>query len=75
MNWPTSGSHRTDGVLLAKGPGIAKHKKIEGSKIIDLTPTWLYLLNQKIPNNMEGKVISDLFNNESSTTYLSKEKF
>lgn len=64
MNWPTSGSHRTDGILLARGPGITKNKKIENSGIIDMTPTWLYLLNQEIPNDMEGNVIRDLFDNE-----------
>ncbi|MDO8550564.1 MAG: alkaline phosphatase family protein [Ignavibacteria bacterium] len=61
MNWPTSGSHRMNGILLAKGPGIAKNKKIEGSRIIDMTPTWLYMLDQKIPKDLEGRVITDLF--------------
>lgn len=57
MNWPTSGSHRTNGLLLIKGPGIAKNKRIENSRIIDMTPTWLNLLNQKIPNDLEGNII------------------
>jgi predicted AlkP superfamily phosphohydrolase/phosphomutase len=61
MNWPTSGSHRKNGILLAKGPGIAKNKRINFSRIIDMTPTWLSLLNQKIPDDMEGSVITDLF--------------
>jgi len=67
MNWPTSGSHRINGILLAKGPDIAKNKKIEGSRIIDMTPTWLYMLDQKIPKDLEGRVITDLFDNESLT--------
>jgi predicted AlkP superfamily phosphohydrolase/phosphomutase len=57
MNWPTSGSHRTNGLLLIKGSGIAKNKRIENSRIIDMTPTWLNLLNQKIPNDLEGNII------------------
>jgi predicted AlkP superfamily phosphohydrolase/phosphomutase len=61
MNWPTSGSHRIDGILLAKGPGIAKNKSVNDARIIDMTPTWLYLLNQKIPDDTEGKVITSLF--------------
>ncbi len=60
MNWPTSGSHRIDGVLLAKGPGIAKNKMIEGAGLTDLVPTWLQLLGQKIPDDIEGKIISGL---------------
>lgn len=63
MNWPTSGSHRLDGILLAKGPGIAKNKKIEGGRIIDMTPTWLNILNQKIPDDLEGSVITGLLLN------------
>ena len=65
MNWPTSGSHRIDGILLAKGPRIAKNKKIKNAKIIDMTPTWLYLLNQKIPNDLEGKVIEEILINKN----------
>jgi predicted AlkP superfamily phosphohydrolase/phosphomutase len=60
MNWPTSGSHRTKGIFLVKGPGIKKNKRIENSKIIDMTPTWLYLLNQNIPGDLEGNIIKDL---------------
>src|SRR3972149_8285322 len=60
MNWPTSGSHRKNGILLAKGPGIVKNKGIEKAGNIDMTPTWLHLLNQKIPEDLEGRVITDL---------------
>lgn len=65
MSWPTSGSHRINGILLAKGPSIAKNKRIEGARIIDMTPTWLYLLSQKIPTDLEGHVIMDLLDNEN----------
>jgi len=64
MNWPTSGSHRKNGILLAKGPGIVKNKGIEKAGIIDMTPTWLHLLNQKIPEDLEGRVITDLLDKE-----------
>lgn len=63
MNWPTSGSHRIEGILLAKGPGIARNKRIQDAGIMDMTPTWLKILNQKIPGDLEGKVITDLFDN------------
>ena len=38
MNWPTTGSHRINGILFAKGPGIYKAKIIEGARIIDIMP-------------------------------------
>ncbi len=62
MNWPTSGSHRIDGILLALGPDIAKNKKIDNARIIDMAPTWLHLLNQNIPNDLDGKVIEEILN-------------
>ncbi len=68
MNWPTSGSHRIDGILLAKGPDITRNKEINKERIIDMTPTWLYLLNQNIPDDLEGNVITDLFTNPKINT-------
>ena len=75
MNWPTSGSHRINGILLAKGPGIAKNKRIESSTIIDMTPTWLYLLNQKIPDDLEGKVITELLSNKKLKKIMRYKNF
>jgi predicted AlkP superfamily phosphohydrolase/phosphomutase len=75
MNWPTSGSHRIDGILVAKGPDIAKNKKFNKARIIDMTPTWLELLNVKVPDDMEGRIIEDLFNNQNIKSNSTKEKF
>lgn len=66
MKWPTSGSHRRNGILMARGPGISNNKWIEGAGIIDLAPTWLHLLNQDVPDDLEGKVIAGLFNTKSA---------
>ncbi|MBI4228821.1 MAG: alkaline phosphatase family protein [Deltaproteobacteria bacterium] len=64
MNWPTTGSHRIDGILFGKGPGICKGKNIEGARIIDMMPTWLYSLNQRIPDDLEGRIILGLFEDD-----------
>jgi predicted AlkP superfamily phosphohydrolase/phosphomutase len=61
MNWPTTGSHQIDGILFAKGPGISKAKRVEGARIIDMMPTWLCALNQRIPADLEGCTIPGLF--------------
>jgi predicted AlkP superfamily phosphohydrolase/phosphomutase len=61
MNWPTTGSHRIDGILFAKGPGIRRGRRIEAARIIDLMPTWLSALNREIPADIEGKTIPELF--------------
>ena len=60
MNWPTTGSHRLDGVLLAHGPGI-RRGTVTGARIIDLVPTWLRCLGEDIPADLEGELIADVF--------------
>jgi predicted AlkP superfamily phosphohydrolase/phosphomutase len=57
MNWPTSGSHRLNGVLIASGPDIAPGTRVSGARVIDMMPTWLELLGQPIPQELEGKPI------------------
>lgn len=46
--------------LIASGPSIAAGVKDTG-KLIDIMPTLLYLLNQPVPEDIDGKIISTLF--------------
>ena len=58
------GNHRMNGIFLAKGDGIEKGKEIDGAKIIDIAPTILYLMGEKIPLSMDGKVLDQAFPQE-----------
>jgi predicted AlkP superfamily phosphohydrolase/phosphomutase len=60
-NQAWSGNHRINGIFLARGEGIEKGKRIEGAKIIDIAPTVLYLMGEKIPFSMDGKVLDRIF--------------
>jgi predicted AlkP superfamily phosphohydrolase/phosphomutase len=60
MNWPTTGAHRSHGVLIAAGPAIEAGTIVQGARIIDLVPTWLQLFGQTLPQELEGKVIGTL---------------
>lgn len=60
MDWPTTGSHRIDGMLFASGPGIKPGTTIGGARVIDLMPTWLAALGQPVPANARGRVITSL---------------
>ncbi len=68
MEWPTTGSHRVDGIFFAKGPGIRRDQQIKGAGIVDLMPTWLSALGQPAPEKLEGRVLADLFEQASERT-------
>ena len=67
MSWPTSGSHRLGGVLIAAGPKVLPGSTLQGARIIDLMPTWLHLMGQKIPGEVEGKVIPAFASEQAAT--------
>lgn len=56
-----SGAHRPDGVLLASGPGIRQGVEIEGASIYDVTPTILHALGLPVGEDMDGRVLTGLF--------------
>lgn len=56
-----SGVHHMDGIIIAKGPHMRRHTRIEGAGIIDVAPTILYALNMPIPSDMDGKPLTDFF--------------
>jgi predicted AlkP superfamily phosphohydrolase/phosphomutase len=60
MSWPTSGSHRLEGVLIATGPQIRPGTQVSGATIHDLLPTWLSLLELPIPDGLEGRAIEGI---------------
>src|SRR5690606_24959890 len=54
------GGHTPDGILLAHGPQIATAPAISGATLMDLAPTVLYLLDQPIPPDMDGRALTEL---------------
>ena len=56
-----SGTHRQDGMLIAKGPWFRKGATVEGATLLDLAPTILHLMGSAIPQDMDGHVLTGLF--------------
>ena len=56
-----SGEHRPEGIIVISGNNIKKGHKIEKANIIDIAPTVLYLFGEEIPEDMDGRVIEDAF--------------
>lgn len=52
--------HRNQGVLLAKGPGIAAGAEPQGANLLDLAPTILHQLGLPVGEDMEGRVLSEI---------------
>jgi hypothetical protein len=59
-----AGTHRLDGILIAKGGPTKKGVQIDGARLMDMAPTLSYLAGQKIPSGMDGRVLLDLFEPE-----------
>jgi predicted AlkP superfamily phosphohydrolase/phosphomutase len=52
-----SGTHRMDGILAMRGPGIRQGVALDGGSIADLAPTILYLMGLAVPAAMDGRVL------------------
>ncbi|MCL4419762.1 alkaline phosphatase family protein, partial [Patescibacteria group bacterium] len=61
-----SGAHVRNGILFGLGPGIRKALTVEGASLLDITPTILHLLDVSIPNNIDGRVLKEIFESDSS---------
>lgn len=55
------GSHDEKGIFLAKGPGIARGKRLDGAHLVDVPPTILHAMELPIPEDMDGRVLQDIF--------------
>jgi arylsulfatase A-like enzyme len=53
-----------EGILLARGKWVGKGRRIEGARLIDLAPTILHVLGNKVPADMDGRVLADLFDED-----------
>lgn len=54
------GEHHIDGIVVAAGPGMRPGAAVEGS-IMDVTPTLLYMAGLKVPEGLDGTVLTGAF--------------
>lgn len=60
-SYPHSGTHRLDGIFLAMGPQVRHATRLDDLRIVDVAPSVIYLLGDSIPQDMDGRVRTDLF--------------
>lgn len=54
------GGHTPNGIFLAYGPQI-QSTRLESAHLIDLAPTILHLFDERVPPDMDGRVLTDIF--------------
>lgn len=67
-DFPLTGTHRLNGIFIACGPGIKPAGRIKPPHIYDLFPTVLFIMGVPIPDDRDGRVITDIFESD----FLSK---
>lgn len=55
------GTHRPEGVFLAGGRHIRKGLTLNSRSVLDVTPTLLYAMGLPIPEDLEGEVVTEVF--------------
>ena len=55
--------HRQFGIFAAKGPGIRQGQHVFGTDLLDICPTLLDLFGLPMGKDMDGKVITDIYEN------------
>ncbi len=59
-----SGTHHVKGIFIADGQVIKNHVSVGGARIIDLAPTILYLLDVSIPEDMDGRIVEEIIEDD-----------
>jgi predicted AlkP superfamily phosphohydrolase/phosphomutase len=59
-----TGSHRYNGIMLLKGEPFKAGHTLDRAQIIDLAPTILYLMGLPVPDDMDGRVLTEALKDE-----------
>ncbi len=60
----SGGRHHPEGVFLAIGLGLRRGAVIDGAQVVDITPTILYALGLPVPEDLDGRVLTEAFSSE-----------
>ena len=62
--------HSPFGIVVMNGPGIKKDELIFGANLLDITPTLLTIFGLPVAEDMDGKVLSQVFEEEPVITSI-----
>lgn len=63
--YPGTGIHELEGVFILNGPTIKRGVVIKNATIMDVAPTVLHLFGVPIPSDMDGRVLREVFKEDS----------
>jgi hypothetical protein len=61
-----------DGIFIIEGPCIKNNFFVENVSILDIFPTILFIFDLSIPNDINGRILQQVFNDEFFEGKLSK---
>ncbi|MFP8952841.1 alkaline phosphatase family protein [Natrialbaceae archaeon A-arb3/5] len=61
----TVASHRSEGIMLCRGPTIDAGVTLEDASVVDVAPTVLHGCNQPVPSNVDGRALFEAFRDGS----------
>ncbi len=64
-----SSSHRMQGILIAAGPSIKAGATANNPNLTDLAPTILHLIGLSVPSDMDGRVLSEMLNDDTPVRF------
>ncbi|HON68798.1 MAG TPA: hypothetical protein PLS23_20125, partial [Phycisphaerae bacterium] len=67
------GTHRVEGILVVNGPNVKQGGTIR-AQIADIAPTLLACIGLRVPADMEGQVLTDLFSTKLGVEYEPPQK-
>lgn len=62
--------HRDFGILCLSGPGIREGESLYGASLLDITPTVLTLFGLPVGRDMDGRVLTQAFDDPSPPDYI-----
>jgi arylsulfatase A-like enzyme len=55
-----------NGIFISKGKGIKQDMELDSARIIDVAPTILHVMGSAVPEDMDGRVLKEIFEPNST---------
>lgn len=62
--------HRAQGVIVANGPGFKQDELAHGARLLDITPTILHYFGLPVGEDMEGRVLGEIFSESNPVSTI-----